>query len=97
MKSPAPFQWAHKRIVAEVLVLAAIVGLLTVGARFYLGCPANRINSIAVLPLEDLCREPEPEYFANGMMDAFTTDLSKRRCRRSRGTGVALGVESSEG
>jgi eukaryotic-like serine/threonine-protein kinase len=35
------------------------------------------IRSIAVLPLENLSRDPEHEYFADGMTDALTTDLSK--------------------
>jgi TolB-like protein len=30
-----------------------------------------------VLPLENLSRDPEQEYFADGMTDALTTDLSK--------------------
>ena len=76
-KSVAPSQWSHKRIAAVVLALVAIVGVLTVGAKFYLARPATRINSIAVLPLENLSRDPEQEYFADGMTDALTTDLSK--------------------
>jgi TolB-like protein/predicted Ser/Thr protein kinase len=35
------------------------------------------IRSIAVLPLENLSRDPEQEYFADGMTDALTTELSK--------------------
>ena len=40
-----------------------------------LGTPS--IHSIAVLPLENLSREREQEYFADGMTDQLTTDLSK--------------------
>jgi eukaryotic-like serine/threonine-protein kinase len=76
-KSVAPSPWSHKRIAAAILAMAAIVGLLIVGARFYVGRPANRINSIAVLPLENLSRDPDQEYFADGMTDALITDLSK--------------------
>jgi eukaryotic-like serine/threonine-protein kinase len=76
-KSIAPFRWSNARIVAVVLAVVAIIGGLTIGARFYLARPAIRINSIAVLPLENLSRDPDQEYFADGMTDALTTDLSK--------------------
>jgi DNA-binding winged helix-turn-helix (wHTH) protein len=33
------------------------------------------INSLAVLPLEDLARDPDQEYFADGMTDELITDL----------------------
>jgi eukaryotic-like serine/threonine-protein kinase len=36
-----------------------------------------RIDSLAVLPLENLSRDPEQEYFADGMTDALINDLSK--------------------
>jgi serine/threonine protein kinase/tetratricopeptide (TPR) repeat protein len=77
MPSVAPLRWSHKRFAAVVFALAAIVGVSALGARFYLGRTANRINSIAVLPLENLSRDPDQEYFADGMTDALTTDLSK--------------------
>jgi eukaryotic-like serine/threonine-protein kinase len=76
-KSVTPSRWSHKRIVTVVLTLAALVGVLTVGAKFYLARPLNQINSIAVLPLENLSHDSEQEYFADGMTDALTTDLSK--------------------
>jgi eukaryotic-like serine/threonine-protein kinase len=76
-KSAAPFPWSHKRIAAIILAIAAVVVVLSVGASFYFARPANRINSIAVLPLENLSRDPEQEYFADGMTEALTTDLSK--------------------
>jgi TolB-like protein/Tfp pilus assembly protein PilF len=36
---------------------------------------ASRIQSLAVLPLENLSRDPEQEFFANGITEALTTDL----------------------
>jgi eukaryotic-like serine/threonine-protein kinase len=42
-----------------------------------LGIRSPVIRSIAVLPLENLSRDPEQEYFADGMTDALITDLSK--------------------
>ena len=39
--------------------------------------PPLQIQSIAVLPLENLSRDPEQEYFADGMTEALITDLGK--------------------
>src|SRR5206468_2170586 len=39
--------------------------------------PVRRIQSIAVLPLENLSRDPEQEYFADGMTEALITSLAK--------------------
>jgi len=36
-----------------------------------------RIESLAVLPLENLSRDPEQEYFAEGMTEALITNLTK--------------------
>lgn len=38
--------------------------------------PSLRIQSLAVLPLQNLSRDPEQEYFADGMTDALITDLA---------------------
>ena len=38
---------------------------------------SKRIESIAVLPLQNLSHDPEQEYFADGMTDALITDLAK--------------------
>ncbi|MGO8733109.1 MAG: protein kinase domain-containing protein [Terriglobia bacterium] len=38
--------------------------------------PAPRIESLAVLPLENLSRDPEQGYFADGMTEALITDLA---------------------
>jgi hypothetical protein len=60
-------------------LLAALVGLRV-------GRPRNRapdraaslqIQSIAVLPLENLSGDPEQEYFAVGMTDELITDLAQ--------------------
>jgi TolB-like protein/DNA-binding winged helix-turn-helix (wHTH) protein len=39
--------------------------------------PAAHIQSLAVLPLENLSHDPEQEYFADGMTDELITDLAK--------------------
>jgi TolB-like protein/DNA-binding winged helix-turn-helix (wHTH) protein/Tfp pilus assembly protein PilF len=71
---------------ASVLVAVGIVIALNVanlrerlmkiaGARHEL--PVPKIDSVAVLPLENLSRDPEQEYFADGMTDALITDLAQ--------------------
>lgn len=37
----------------------------------------GKIQSLAVLPLENLSRDPDQEYFAEGMTDALITELGK--------------------
>ena len=41
------------------------------------GVTRDRIESLAVLPLENLSRDPEQEYFADGMTDELITELAK--------------------
>jgi TolB-like protein len=38
---------------------------------------SRRIESLAVLPLENLSRDPEQEYFADGLTEALITTLAK--------------------
>jgi TolB-like protein/DNA-binding winged helix-turn-helix (wHTH) protein/Tfp pilus assembly protein PilF len=41
------------------------------------GGSTQKIQNIAVLPLENLSRDPEQDYFADGMTDALLSDLAK--------------------
>jgi TolB-like protein/Tfp pilus assembly protein PilF len=70
-------RWSRTQIMATVLALAVTVGVLIVGVKLYFSRPAKRIGSIAVLPLENLSRNPEEEYFTDGMTEELTTDLAK--------------------
>lgn len=61
-----------------LLVLALVAGLKGVGGhRWRLGLGTEPIESLAVLPLENLSRDPEQEYFSDGMTDLLIADLSK--------------------
>jgi TolB-like protein/DNA-binding winged helix-turn-helix (wHTH) protein/Tfp pilus assembly protein PilF len=53
---------------------------------------ASRMQSLAVLPLESLSRDPEQEYLADGITEALTTDLGKIGTLRviSRTSAMAL-------
>jgi TolB-like protein/DNA-binding winged helix-turn-helix (wHTH) protein/Flp pilus assembly protein TadD len=57
------------------LLLSFDVGKLR--TRFLGNTTPVRIQSIAVLPLENLSREPEQEYFADGITEELITSLSK--------------------
>ncbi|MGD0225560.1 MAG: winged helix-turn-helix domain-containing protein [Terriglobia bacterium] len=72
---------------ALVTLLATLIGLNVAGlrdrlaayVRTYTRAPAQapHIESIAVLPLENLSHDPEQEYFADGLTDALITDLGQ--------------------
>jgi eukaryotic-like serine/threonine-protein kinase len=66
--------------IAVVVLLAVIAGISNVGGwrtRLLGRASSPRIESLAVLPLANLSRDPEQEYFADGMTEALITDLSK--------------------
>jgi len=71
-----------RRAVLGALILAALLGGLYItnlgGLRDRLFAPAApKIDSIAVLPLDNLSGDPEQEYFVDGMTEALTAELSK--------------------
>ncbi len=57
-----------------------VVLLLLAGAaawRFWPHAGAHPVRSLAVLPLRNVSRDPDQEYFADGMTDALTTGLAQ--------------------
>ncbi len=63
-----------------VVLLLAVIASVNVGAwraRLLGRAASPNIESLAVLPLANLSRDPEQEYFADGMTEALITDLSK--------------------
>jgi serine/threonine protein kinase/Flp pilus assembly protein TadD len=61
-----------------LLVIAALVWkLVEVKWRGPRGVGAGSIQSLAVLPLENLTGDPKQDYFADGMCDALITELSQ--------------------
>ena len=67
--------WSWLPIVSVVSLLLAILTLAIV----YLRRPAAglRVESIAVLPMENLSGDPQQQYFADGMTDELITELAK--------------------
>jgi TolB-like protein/tRNA A-37 threonylcarbamoyl transferase component Bud32/Tfp pilus assembly protein PilF len=66
---------------AWALASVSVVGLLlalAMNAGLWSGSPqGSRVRSVAVLPLENLSGDPEQEYFADGMTEQLTADLSR--------------------
>lgn len=67
------YHWLPIGLAVAVLVA---IGLATM-TRGPLGRAKKPIESLAVLPLENLSHDPEQEYFADGMTDDLITDLGK--------------------
>ena len=67
--------------IGAAALLILLVGLNVGGVRDWLfgGGGPIRIESIAVLPLENLSGDPEQKFFVDGMTDALITALSKIR------------------
>jgi TolB-like protein/DNA-binding winged helix-turn-helix (wHTH) protein/cytochrome c-type biogenesis protein CcmH/NrfG len=58
------------------------VGGLRDWAMRRLGLPRAHVDSIAVLPLENLSKDPDQVFFADGMTDALITELAKAGATR---------------
>jgi serine/threonine protein kinase/Tfp pilus assembly protein PilF len=72
---------------APLGLLALLAALIAVNAgglreRLFKGSGPARIQSLAVLPLENLSKDPEQEYFADGMTEELISDLGKIRALR---------------
>ena len=63
-------------VVAGVLAAALIAAVAVTKGSWQSDPPAAPIRSVAVLPLENLSGDPEQEYFADGMTEQLTADLS---------------------
>jgi TolB-like protein/Flp pilus assembly protein TadD len=63
---------------AALLLFGAIVAsLLVVSKKSVTPTTMIPVKSIAVLPFENLSRDPENAYFADGVTDSLTTDLAQ--------------------
>jgi TolB-like protein len=75
----------NKAVAITAVTMAAIAALVSgvvsrrarAPVRGAAAAPAGAITSLAVLPLVNLSRDPEQEFFADGMTDALITDLSR--------------------
>jgi TolB-like protein/DNA-binding winged helix-turn-helix (wHTH) protein/Flp pilus assembly protein TadD len=65
-----------------LVALAVMVVAVASGIVWRLLVPPVRIESLAVLPLENLSGNPDEEYFADGMTEQLITELGKVRALR---------------
>jgi TolB-like protein/DNA-binding winged helix-turn-helix (wHTH) protein/Tfp pilus assembly protein PilF len=75
---------ASARSTPRALLAASILAFLVIALAVWLArtgsnstSAAHTLNSIAVLPLENLSGDPSEEFFADGMTDQLITDLAK--------------------
>jgi len=77
---PRPI-WRRRPTIAVfgAIVLALIFGLIFGGRRARMPATPTptKIQSLAVLPFENLSRDPDQEYFNEGMAEALITSLSQ--------------------
>jgi len=68
------------QLAVGVVVVAALLLTLNVGGwreRLFSRPQVGRVSSLAVLPMENVSRDPEQEYFVDGMTEALISDLAK--------------------
>jgi TolB-like protein/DNA-binding winged helix-turn-helix (wHTH) protein len=73
---PIPVPFLKRRGVLAIAGSLISVPLLTIAYRRLLPIP-TRIESIAVLPLENLSGDSEQEYFSDGMTDALIGEIAR--------------------
>lgn len=78
VKSGRAISRPRRLIAAALLITTAIVlGLIVITLRQrWIASGTERIESLAVLPIENLSGDPAQDYFADGMTEALITDLA---------------------
>jgi serine/threonine-protein kinase len=68
--------WTTGAVVFGALALMLLLNVRGVGSLLRGGTGAGHIRSLAVLPLQNLSRDPEQEYFADGMTEELIASLA---------------------
>lgn len=89
---PARYWFASSLVLALLTATAFLFYHYTASRRIGAQPP---IQSIAVLPLENLSNDPEQEYFAEGMTEQLITDLSYAKSLRVLSRSSTIGFKGS--
>jgi serine/threonine protein kinase/tetratricopeptide (TPR) repeat protein len=77
--------------------LVILVAVLALAKIFLFKAPAGEvIDSIAVLPFQNLSADPDQEYFSDGMTEALITELSKIKALRVISRTSVMGYKKTE-
>ncbi len=93
---PAPRWWIPAVALAVLLAALLAADVAGVRTRIFGGAAPVRIRSLAVLPLQNLSRDPEQEYFADGMTESLITDLAQIRSLRVISRTSVMGYRSTK-
>ena len=66
-----------RRVILPAASAAALIIIAAALKLFFFSDQDGRIDSIAVLPLDNISNNPEQQYFADGMTEALIADLAK--------------------
>jgi len=61
----------------KIILFVVLLALLILGGRYLYNRRHTDIESLAVLPLDNLNADPSQDYFADGMTEALITELAK--------------------
>jgi serine/threonine protein kinase/Flp pilus assembly protein TadD len=76
LKTTAISKPKQKRLIISASAIAILILVIIMGI-LLLTKPSEEIQSIAVLPLENLSGDPGQEYFADGMTERLISELAK--------------------
>jgi len=71
--------WIGEALAVLVVLAIIIVSIASLAHKWLTNRrqPPPQVSALAVIPLENLSRDPEQEYFADGMTDELITNLAK--------------------
>jgi TolB-like protein/DNA-binding winged helix-turn-helix (wHTH) protein/Tfp pilus assembly protein PilF len=82
LKTPGAWRWLIPAGAVAISTIAILTILLGPRLKSWINSSQRRIGSVAVLPFANLSKDPEQEFFAEGMTEQLITDLSKIRALR---------------